>query len=629
MKGRLGLVTAFSAPTELPALTIASLVGFHQGFYVLNPGKEEHNDGTKPAENKHGLEKSQCGSGKHSHTDIHVSRKGAVWGHRKQLPAPRSARAVCYACRVLRIHKRAWLLVLLSAVLQILTFPLPDWYVLGWVAVAPLLIALLHARQPDTLQLSDSPKLIPASPLQGFLLAYVCGIVWYAGTCYWIYATMHQYGGVPVPAAVGILFLFSLYLALYHGAFGLIIALLAGRRPFSRPALLLAPVVWVAVELARTRVTGFPWDLLGISQVDNIPLARLATITGVYGISFEIMVVNAAFAAAFLVRREKRGQLLLAAVLAAVVLQMGRLIPAPASVSDRDAVLVQQNIPVLEGSDWSRQYFDETLQDLTRISLQSTMSGRGEKPVDLIVWPESPAPFYSNDPIFRAEISDLARQSQSWVLTGSLGVQASHSAPGAAAELFNSGALVNPSGGWVGRYDKIHLVPFGEYVPFRSVFAFAGGLTKEVGDFTRGTSRQPLDAGDARLGVFICYESIFPDEVRQLADHGAEVFVNISNDGWYGDSGAYAQHLKQARMRAVENARWLLRDTNTGVTATIDPYGRIVAQVPRKIRTALLAPYALSNVTTFYTRHGDWFAYLCAIISLAALLARFLTKRTA
>jgi apolipoprotein N-acyltransferase len=154
------------------------------------------------------------------------------------------------------------------------------------------------------------------------------------------------------------------------------------------------------------------------------------------------------------------------------------------------------------------------------------------------------------------------------------------------------------------------------------VFAFAGGLTKEVGDFSQGMSRAPLDAGGAKLGVFVCYESIFPDEVRQSANQGAQVFVNISNDGWYGDSGAYAQHLKQARMRAVENARWLLRDTNTGVTAAIDPYGRIVATVPRKVRTALEAPYALSQDTTFYTRYGDWFAYTCAIICLVALFIR-------
>src|SRR6266576_2207945 len=137
------------------------------------------------------------------------------------------------------------------------------------------------------------------------------------------------------------------------------------------------------------------------------------------------------------------------------------------------------------------------------------------------------------------------------------------------------------------------------------------------------SSHVPLSAGDTKLGVFICYESIFPNEIRQLVAQGAQVLVNISNDGWYGDSGALAQHLNQARMRAVENHRWLLRDTNTGLTASIDPYGRVVAHLERQTRAALAAPYALTNVTTFYSQHGDWFAYLCAIISIGALIERF------
>jgi len=545
---------------------------------------------------------------------------------------------------LLRIHNSAWLLVLVSAVLQILIFPLPDLYFLDWAAVAPLLIALLRAREPDTLQLLAGVKLLPARPGQAFLLAYACGILWYAGTCYWIYNTMRQYGGVGTLAAAGLLFLFCLYLAIYHGVFGLLISLLASpdagdaTNPFSRRALLLAPFAWVAVELARTRITGFPWNLLGISQVDNIPLAHIATVTGVYGLSFEIMVVNTALAAAFVLRtsrgeRGKRKPLLLATAAAIVVLQAGQLISPPALPTDHTARLVQQNIPVLQGGDWTKEYFEGTLRDLGRISLSApdlNVTGQEQPPAasarsvrpDLIVWPESPAPFYSTDPMLRDTVSNIARQAQTWMLVGSLGIRNAGETPERATELFNSGSLVDPAGEWVGRYNKMHLVPFGEYVPFKRVFGFAGGLTKEVGDFSPGTSRAALLAGN-KLGVFICYESIFPDEIRQLAANGAEVFVNISNDGWYGDSGAYAQHLKQARMRAVENDRWLLRDTNTGVTASFDPYGRVVSSIPRKVRAALDAPYAITNVTTFYTRHGDWFAYLCAIISVAGLLLNF------
>jgi len=215
----------------------------------------------------------------------------------------------------------------------------------------------------------------------------------------------------------------------------------------------------------------------------------------------------------------------------------------------------------------------------------------------------------------------VARATKTWIVAGAIGSEEPRTR--ADAPVWNSAALISPSGDWAARYDKVHLVPFGEYLPFPSLFSFAGGLTKEVGEFERGASRAPLNAGGERLGVFICYESVFPDEVRQFAAQGAEVLVNLSNDGWYGDSGAYAQHLNQTRMRAIENHRWLLSATDTGVTASIDPWGRVAARIPRKQQAVLFAPYALTSVTTFYTRHGDWFAYGCAIISVGALFMRF------
>ncbi len=518
---------------------------------------------------------------------------------------------------MLQIERSAWLLAILSAILQVVIFPLPNLYVLGWIAVAPLLVALLRARRPQSLQLQGAAKLLPARPGQAFLIGWVTGIIWYCGNCYWVYSTMKQYGGLNVPEAAGLLLLFSLYLGLYHGLFGLIISWLARGASGLRNALVLSPFVWVAIELARTRISGFPWDLLGVTQVDNIPLARIATFTGVYGVSLEIMIVNAAFAAAFLVRHNRR-PLLLAALAATFVLQVARWMPAPQAPVDHTVLLVQENIPVLDNADWTTQYFTDTLADLSHLSLPPP--GREQRHPDLIVWPESPAPFYSGDPLFRTAISHIAESAQSWMVVGSIGVENALISPQHVTQVFNSAALIAPSGEWGARYDKIHLVPFGEYVPFKNWFSFAGGLTKEVGDFSRGVSRRSLPASDQKLGVFICYESIFPDDVRQFAKNGAQVFVNISNDGWYGDSGAYAQHLKQARMRAVENSRWLLRDTNTGMTASVDPYGRVVRSAPRKTRTALQASYGLNSSTTFYTRHGDWLAYACAIISLGAIL---------
>jgi apolipoprotein N-acyltransferase len=534
---------------------------------------------------------------------------------------------------VRQIHSSAWLLVGLSSLLQALIFPLPGLYVLSWVAFAPLIVALLRARPAGALEIDGAVHLQAATPGQAFLLAYVSGILWYAGTCYWIYNTMHEHGGLSTPAAALALFLFCLYLGLYHGLFGLLVGLVAGPGRDNRLALAAAPFLWVAAELARTRVTGFPWDLLGTAQVDNISLSRIATLTGVYGISFEIVLVNVALAAAFLVPRKKRNTLLIASLAAAAVLQAGRLVDAPALQADHAALLVQENIPVDEN--WTRDAFERTLRELTDLSVKSAAGSSSASAasagaieanpskVDLIAWPESPAPFFADDPLFRGPVSEMARKTGTWVVTGAIGTRSAMQGGKSASQVFNSAALVSPAGEWTSRYDKMHLVPFGEYLPFPKLFAFAGGLTQEVGEFQRGSSRAPLDAGNEGLGVFICYESVFPDEVRQFADQGAQVFVNLSNDGWYGDSGAYAQHLNQTRMRAIENNRWILSATNTGVTASIDPFGRTVARFPRKERGALIAPYALTSVTTFYTRHGDWFAYLCAIISAGALLTRF------
>jgi apolipoprotein N-acyltransferase len=540
--------------------------------------------------------------------------------------------------RVRQIHYSAWLLIVFSSLLQIIIFPLPGLYVLSWIAFAPMILAVLRSRPSGALEVEGLVKLQAATPGQGFLLGYASGILWFAGTCYWIFDTMRDHGGLSTAAASLALFLFCLYLGLYHGLYGLLLALVAGPGRDNRRALVAAPFLWVAVELARTRITGFPWLLLGTAQVDNISLSRITTWTGVYGVSFEIMLVNVAVAAAFLVHKRKRNTLLLAAVTAAAVLQAGRLVDAPAIPADRSALLVQQNVPVDEN--WTRDTFQSTLHDLIDLSVKSDSSAMSSSstqttatPVatgkpDLIVWPESPAPFFTSDPLFRNPVSEMARETRSWIVTGAVGNKPP-TASGGTSQVFNSAALIAPTGQWTSRYDKVHLVPFGEYLPFPKLFAFAGGLTKEVGEFTPGTSRDPLHAGSLPLGIFICYESVFPDDVRQFANNGAQVFVNLSNDGWYGDSGAYAQHLNQTRMRAIENDRWLLSTTDTGVTASIDPYGRVVAQLPRKERAALVAPYALTSSTTFYTRHGDWFAWLCAIISAGALLTRFNIFRTA
>ncbi len=522
-----------------------------------------------------------------------------------------------------RIRPNAWIFACLSGVLQVLIFPNAAIYLLSWVALAPLIYAILKCRDQDVMMvIADGGQfLAPATAWQGFLLGYVCGFIWYLGSCSWIFHVMHVYGGIGTPLSVIILILFSLYLGLYHGLFGLLLAMIAARRNgFSLRALVVTPFLWVAVELARTYITGFPWDLLGTTQIDNIPLARIATVTGVYGISFEIALVNTAVAAAFLVPYARRKVLLTAALASAIALHAGKLYHPAAMAASDGATLVQSDVPILDSDAWTLNYLQQTLSSLQALSARPQHNKAGTP--GLIVWPESPAPFFVTDLHVRRTLADIARNTNSYIISGSLGIDHAGD-PSRQPDIYNSAAVVAPDGAFTERYDKIHLVPFGEYVPFEKLFSFAGGLTKQVGTFARGRLRAPLNIGDAKAGVFICYESIFPNEVRQFALNGAELFVNISNDGWYGEGGAPRQHLNMARMRAVENDRWLLRDTNTGITAVIDPYGRVVVEAPRNERTQLQAAYSLEENVTFYTRYGDWFPLLCAIITLLGLLARY------
>jgi len=237
---------------------------------------------------------------------------------------------------------------------------------------------------------------------------------------------------------------------------------------------------------------------------------------------------------------------------------------------------------------------------------------------DLIVWPESPAPFEESDPEFRAALSKLAREADAPIIVGDIGIDADRTVT-RGFDLHNSADFVQPDGSFVGRYDKMHLVPFGEYVPFKKLFFFAGNLLADVGEFDPGVHRSVFRTGGETYGTFICYESIFGDEMREYAGLGASVLVNIANDGWYGNTAATWQHLNMVRMRAIENHRWVLRATNTGVTVAIDPYGRVTMAAPRHIRTSLRVGFNYERDLTFYAAHGDLFAYFCALVSAGGL----------
>jgi apolipoprotein N-acyltransferase len=530
------------------------------------------------------------------------------------------------------LSPRAWTYLLISAALQILIFPvagpLSPWCAaLSWVALAPLFAALLlPSRTGHRLPLRDAA-----------LAGYLCGFVWYLGNCYWIYQTMNLYGGLPKAVALLILLLFALYLGLYHALFALLFAL--ARRLGSGLALIAAPFLWIAVELARARITGFPWDLLGYSQVDNLLLTRLAPIGGVMAISFVLVAINSAMSLLLLPAARKRLILALAAAGVAICLQVGghfALFHAASTVPTHTAVLLQENLLVGEAARGtvllSREQEIATFSQWSSNPLvasadQTWQHSAGSSHPDVIVWPEAPAHLQSDDPAFREGMGILARTQHAAVIAGSLGVDRAPKLPRGYL-LYDSASLFSSDGSYQSRYDKIHLVPWGEYVPFKAVFSFADRLTQGVGDMDRGSLYSVFQTQGTTYGVFICYESIFGDEVRQFVENGAQVLVNISDDGWYGDTGAPWQHLNMARMRAIENHRWLLRSTNTGVTTAIDPYGQMAFQAPRHVRAAFSFPFALLSDETFYTRHGDWFAWLCVVLSVLTLAASQLRPRS-
>ncbi len=530
-----------------------------------------------------------------------------------------------------------WAAAVLSAALLELPFPLagpmPPWRgMIAFVALVPLLWAILAP--------SGSPR-----PLRhSFLIGYLCGVLWYAGNCYWIYDTMQIHGGIPPVGSVGLLLIYSLVLGLYFGVFALALKFIAGRLGIGR-ALVAAPFLWTALELAAARITSVPWDQLGYSQVDNRFFANLAPWAGVYGITFVLLAINAFYAWTWLravgsgEARYKTQAWISCAGLGLLLIASGHSLLPVNVPTTATAVLLQPNLDVDTASAWPGPIWDQNIAQITHLATQpcssyfagipetgaSTASGCGQP--SLIAWPESPAPFFEDEDRFRSAMKQLALTTHSPLIIGGVGMEQTPDE----LHYFNSGMVFDQNGTPQGRYDKIHLVPYGEFIPFRNLFFFAKKLTRKVEDISRGTDRKTFLLTDRngqnhRYGIFICYESVFADEIRQFAKNGAEVFVNISDDGWYGDTSAPWQHLNMARMRAIENRRWILRDTNNGVTAVIDPYGRVRQSIPRHTVGALVAQYGFNSEVTFYTRHGDVFAWLCAILSLGFVLRAFTSR---
>jgi apolipoprotein N-acyltransferase len=447
-------------------------------------------------------------------------------------------------------------------------------------------------------------------------LGFLAGLMFWLVTIPWVAPTMVRYGGLPWALASVILLGLAGYLAVYWAAF---CALLARCAPRSGALyVVVAASLWVALEFLRTYLmSGFPWNLLGYSQHQNLSLIQVAALTGVYGVSFVVVAVNAALARVLLMWGRWNEALLPAGIAAlcwTLAVGSGWLWPAPREPERAIPIaLVQGNID--QGVKWDPSWQARTLGIYRALTLEAAREQPG-----LIVWPETAVPFLLQEDPRRRELEALARQTGSYLLVGAPSRRAGQSR--------NSAFLIDPAGRTLGRFDKRHLVPFGEYVPLRRwlffVNALAGGT---IGEFVPGGEATIFSTPVGRFGVAICYEAIFPGEVREFFLGGADFLVNITNDAWFGRSAAPAQHLAMAAFRAVENRAYLVRAANTGISAIVAPDGRVVRAselFTPAVVSGFIAPRAEVSV---YTRYGDLFALGTVAVALAAALAAVLPIR--
>ena len=482
----------------------------------------------------------------------------------------------------------------LSGLLQVLVFPRFSWDWLAPVCLVPLLVALKGLAWRERL-----------------VVGWLSGAVFWAGVGYWIYAVMRDYAGI-TPFVAGLLYIaFFLVMAIQPGVFGV----LAGPFLGSPWAVLAVAALWVALEGSYQHFF-FTWLQLGNAAVDfPLPHAlRLAPWTGVYGPSLVFAAANAALAVAVLQRsaRPLLGLLPLAGLV---------LLPAlPALGPQRDvARLVQPNVhPDLIKAGWLAENGTAHLAKMLEMSKASSAGA----PPTLLVWPEYPvSAYYFDDRASRAFLERVARESGAAFIFNTISFE-----DGDRARPQNSSVTLDRNGERLSSYSKIHLVPFGEFVPW-PFHLFVEKITMEAGMFRPGNQISVATAGTHGIGTFICYESVFANSIRKFTRNGAELLVNISNDSWYARSAARDQHLLVARMRAVENGRWILRATNDGITTAIDPAGRVVAALPSYVQDTLDVGFDYRSELTGFVRHGEWLWWMCLLGAAVKLAGDYATAR--
>jgi apolipoprotein N-acyltransferase len=492
-----------------------------------------------------------------------------------------------------------------AGLLNWMVFPKLGLWPLVWVCQVPLMLASFR----ETLN------------RRSLLFGLVAGLVFFFGTCHWIAGVLLNFGGLPWIGAQLLFLLLALYLSSFYALFSWAFA----RLSLSGGSLCfwLAPALWVTTEYLRAQVlTGFPWCLLGYGLVDAVNLAEIAGWTGVYGLSFVAIGVSA-FAVDSLAHPSSSAVLRLCGVISVLLcLTLGFAWIGKESGKPAHLVrIVQTNIDLDQKLDAAGK--SSLLDELAQLSIPSGQPdvSTQSRSVRLILWPETPAAFYFNhDREFRRRMEDIASSAGAYFVFGFVDFRP-HSNGGAEKDPYNSVATLSPDGRAISQYDKVHLVPFGEYIPYQNLFFFVDKISTEAGNFKPGNRVVVTRLeGQHSIGTFVCYEAVVPDLVRQFAREGSQVFVNVTNDAWFGESAAPFQHLAMARMRAIENHRYLLRAANNGISAIIDPDGRVVKTAARNERMYFDGFFNFETQMTPYSQYGDVFAWLCLSTSAAVLI---------
>ena len=499
-----------------------------------------------------------------------------------------------------------WVAAGVTALLLILSFPNFEWSYLAWVGLVPLLVVV--ARSP--------------SPLRALVLGWSAGTVFFYATCYWLTYSMIHYGGLPTVVAYLLLIPGAIVVGLFPGLAVMLVALAIKR--WGIASVLLAPVFWTAFEWVRLGVTGQLWNALGYSQAFHPALVQPANWGGVYAVSFILVAINSVVALTIV----KRAGWTLGATFAVVttvlfVIMLSKFLPVDRTNFTSDpvpalcVVAIQPNVPMtlVKNVDEMKQLVDRHLS----MSLTGLKQCSGAHDRRLVIWPESPMIFtYASNRTFQQLVTRFSLENNTALLFNSL-----EPAPGGGA--YNSALLINGDGP-ITQYDKIRLMPFGEYVPLPQWLPGASLITGLVGDFTPGSNYTLMSVGNYRFGVFICIESAYPWIAREMS-RNADLLINISNDGYLGPTAVMRQHLANTIFRAVENGRPLMRVTNTGLSANIAYTGKIEDTTSGYQMDVRVWTYMPGKADTIYTKYGDWFVYICAAITAILMVALLIGSR--